>query len=100
MSLRVGGDPLWMGHLAILLVTISEFLAGLVLVRNALAGASKSGWDKLSMMGWRALTVGILLVVSTLPLGFVGWGLFSDWMQFGGTAYFDPARGGGVVFFL
>lgn len=100
MSLRVGDNLLWMGHLAIVLVAISEFLAGVVLVRNAVAGAARSGWGNLSMMGWGCFSVGILLVVSTLPLGFVGFGLFSDWMQFGETAYFDPARGGSVMFFL
>lgn len=100
MSLRVGGELLWMGHLAILMVAISEFLAGVVLLRTALAGARVSGWGKLSMMGWGAFSVGVLLVVSTIPLGFVGWGLFSDWMMFGETAYFDPARGGSIELFL
>lgn len=100
MSLRVGGSLLWMGHLAILLVAISEFLAGAVLLANALAGIRKCGLSRLPMMGWAALAVGFLLVVSTIPLGFVGFGLASDFLQLGETAYFDPARGGSVQFFL
>ncbi len=100
MSLRVGGNLLWMGHLAILFVAISEFLAGLVLLRNAFAAAKVNGWGKMSMMGWGAFSVGVLLSISTLPLGFIGWGLFSDWMMLADTAFFDPARGGSVEFFL
>ena len=37
MSLRVGGDLIWTGYIAIVLVAVSEFLAGAVLLRNALA---------------------------------------------------------------
>jgi cytochrome c oxidase subunit 1 len=96
MSLRVGGSLVWMGYLAILLVAISEFLAGAVLLRGALA--AKGGWKTMPMMGWAAATVGLLLLVSTIPLGFVGLGLLTDWLEI--TAWFDPARGGSVKFFL
>ncbi len=99
MSLRVGGSLVWMGHLAILLVAISEFLAGLVLWRNALAGvAAGGGWKTLSMMGWGSAVVGLLLIIATVPLGMIGLGLFTDWMEY--TAWFDPARGGSVKLFL
>ncbi|MBL4873923.1 MAG: cbb3-type cytochrome c oxidase subunit I [Rhodobacteraceae bacterium] len=100
MSLRVGDGLIWMGYVAIMLVAISEFLAGLVLLRNALAGAKKVGWSKLPMMGWGTFSVGVLLVVSTIPLLFIGFGLLSDWMQWFDTAFFDPARGGSILTFL
>ena len=35
MSIRTGNSLLWMGHLSIILIAVSEFLAGAVLVRNA-----------------------------------------------------------------
>jgi cytochrome c oxidase subunit I len=50
------------------------------------------------MMGWGSMIVGLLLVVSTIPLGFIGLGLLTDWLEV--TAWFDPARGGSVKFFL
>lgn len=96
MSLRTGNELIWMGHLAILLVAISEFLAGLVLVRNALA--AKGGLSGAPLIAWATGTVGLLFVVSTFPLGFIGLGLFTDYMEM--SAYFDPARGGSVKFFL
>jgi cytochrome c oxidase subunit I len=99
MSLRVGGDLVWMGYMAILLVAISEFLAGVVLLRGAIAAvAVRDGWKTMPMMGWAAATVGLLLIASTIPLAFIGLGLLTDWMQI--TAWFDPARGGSVKFFL
>jgi len=98
MSLRVGGSLVWMGYLAILLVAVSEFLAGIVLWRNAIAGVAKSGWKTLPMMGWGCAVVGLLLIISTIPLGFIGLGLLTDWLEV--TAWFDPARGGSVKFFL
>jgi cytochrome c oxidase subunit I len=99
MSLRVGGSLVWMGHLAILMVAVSEFLAGFVLWRNALAGVTAvGGWKMLPMMGWASAVVGLLLIVATVPLGMIGLGLFTDWMEF--TAWFDPARGGSVKAFL
>ncbi|GMQ76070.1 MAG: hypothetical protein BMS9Abin01_1334 [Gammaproteobacteria bacterium] len=99
MSLRVGGSLVWMGYLAILLVAISEFLAGAVLFRSALAAVTVTGgWKTMPMIGWAAATVGLLLLVSTIPLGFIGLGLLTDWLEV--TAWFDPARGGSVKFFL
>ncbi len=98
MSLRVGSDLVWMGYVAIFLVAVSEFLAGLVLWRNAMMGVAKCGWKKLPMMGWGAAVVGLLMIVSTIPLGFIGIGLLTDWLEM--TAWFDPARGGSVKFFL
>jgi Na+(H+)/acetate symporter ActP len=68
MSLRVGGSLVWLGYLAILLVAISEFLAGLVLLRNAIAG---SQGKTTPLMAWAMGAVGMLLVVSTIPLGFI-----------------------------
>jgi cytochrome c oxidase subunit 1 len=96
MSLRVGGSLVWMGYLAIFLVAVSEFLAGAVLLCGGLA--YKGSWKTMPMMGWAAVTVGLLLLVSTIPLGFVGLGLFTDWLEI--SAWFDPARGGSVKFFL
>jgi len=99
MSLRVGGSLVWMGYLAILLVAISEFLAGIVLIANPLVAAKNGvGWKAMPMMGWGSIIVGLLLVVSTIPLGFIGLGLLTDWLEV--TAFFDPARGGSVKFFL
>ncbi len=98
MSFRTGNSLIWMGHLAILLVAISELLAGAVLVRNAFSGSG--GWTKTPLMAWAAGTVGLLFIASTLPLGFVGYGLLSDWGQWTNVAYFDPSRGGSVKFFL
>ncbi|PCH66093.1 MAG: hypothetical protein COC12_13740 [Rhodobacteraceae bacterium] len=98
MSLRTGNPYVWMGHVAILLVAISEFLAGAVLFRNAISG--KGGWKNTPLMAWAAGTIGLLFMVSTLPLGFVGYGLLSDWAQWTDVAWFDPSRGGSVQFFL
>jgi len=99
MSLRVGGEFVWMGYLAIFLVALSEFLAGFVLFRNAQVGAKAvGGWSVMPMMGIGSAVVGLLLIVSTIPLGFIGLGLLTDWMEV--TAWFDPARGGSVKFFL
>lgn len=96
MSLRVGGDLVWMGYMAVILVAVSEFLAGVVLLRNALAWSG--GWSKAPLMGWAMLSEGLLLILSTPALGLVGLFLFTDWA--GVTAIFDPARGGTVKTFL
>ena len=96
MSLRVGGDLIWLGYLAIVLVGVSEFLAGLVLLRNVLAWRGK--WMEMPLMGWAMLTEGALLVLSTPFLSLVGLLLFTDWL--GATAVFDPARGGSATTFL
>jgi cytochrome c oxidase subunit 1 len=96
MSLRTGNPLLWTGYLAIFLVAVSEFLAGAVLLRNALE--AKGGWSRAPLMAWAAGTVGALFMVSTVPLGFIGLGLLTDYLEM--TAYFDPSRGGSVKFFL
>jgi cytochrome c oxidase subunit I len=98
MSFRTGNPYIWMGHLAILLVAISEFLAGAVLVRNAFSG--KGGLKNTPLMAWAAGTVGLLFLASVIPLGFVGFGLLSDGLQWTNVAFFDPSRGGSVQFFL
>ncbi len=98
MATRTGNPLIWMGHVAILLVAISEFLAGAVLVRNALA--AKGGLKNTPLMAWAAGTVGLLFMASTFPLGFVGFGLLSDWAEWSAVAFFDPSRGGSVKFFL
>jgi cytochrome c oxidase subunit 1 len=96
MSLRVGGDLVWMGYLAIILVAVSEFLAGAVLLRNVLAW--RGGWKAMPLMGWGMLSEAGLLLLSTPLLGLVGIYLVTDWL--GATALFDPARGGSVKTFL
>ncbi|NOZ32820.1 MAG: hypothetical protein GXP01_07060 [Alphaproteobacteria bacterium] len=96
MSLRVGGDLVWMGYVAVVLVAISEFLAGAVLLRNA--WASKGRWMKMPMMGWGMMAEGGLLLLSTPLLGLTGLVLLTDWM--GVTALFDPSRGGDVMTFM
>lgn len=98
MSIRTGNPLLWMGHVAIFLVAVSEFLAGAVLVRNAFSGLG--GWSDKPLIAWACGTVGLLFMISTFPLGFVGFGLLSDWAQWSEIAYFDPSRGGSVKFFL
>ena len=98
MSLRVGGELVWMGYLAVTLVAISEFIAGAVLFRNGWAAAKKTGWSKMPLMGWGAISEGILLMGSTPVLGLVGIYMFTDWLQI--TAMFDPSRGGDVMTFM
>jgi len=98
MSIRTGNPLLWMGHVAIILVAVSEFLAGAVLFRNAISGGG--GWKNTPLMAWAAGTVGLLFMVSVIPLGFVGFGLLSDGLQWFSTAFFDPSRGGSTQFFL
>lgn len=96
MSLRVGGDLVWMGYVAIFLVGVSEFLAGVVLLRNALAW--KGGLRTMPLMGWAMMTVGAMLIISTPALSLVGTLLLTDWLAV--TAVFDPAAGGSVKTFL
>jgi cytochrome c oxidase subunit 1 len=96
MSLRVGGPLVWMGYFAIVLVAVSEFLAGAVLLRNVMAW--RAGWRKLPIMGWAMFSEALLLLLSTPLLALVGLFLFTDWI--GATALFDPARGGSVKTFL
>lgn len=96
MSLRVGGDLVWLGYLAIALVGISELLAGAVLLRNVLAWTG--GWRKMPLMGWGMLTEAGLLLISTPLLILVGLILLTDWLNF--SAVFDPSRGGSARTFL
>ncbi len=96
MSLRVGGDLVWMGYLAIILVGISEFLAGAVLLRTVLAW--RGGWMKLPLMGWAMVSEAALLLLSTPMLCLVGLFLLTDWLEL--SAVFDPARGGSAKTFL
>jgi cytochrome c oxidase subunit 1 len=96
MSLRVGGDLVWMGYVAVILVAVSEFLAGAVLLRNGLA--SKGRWMRMPLMGWAMLSEAGLLLVSTPVLALVGLFLLTDWL--GVTAIYDPGRGGDVMTFM
>lgn len=96
MSLRVGGDLVWAGYVAIVLVGVSEFLAGAVLLRNVLAWTGR--WRDLSIMGWGMLFEGLLLVLSTPALSLVGLIVLTDWLEL--TAVVDPARGGSARTFL
>lgn len=96
MSLRVDGNLVWMGYLAIVLVGVSEFLAGAALLRNVLAW--KRGWRTLPLMGWGMVAEAGLLLVSTPVLSAVGVFLLTDWL--GVTALYDPARGGSTTTFL
>lgn len=96
MSLRVGGDLVFLGYLAIVLVGISEFLAGAVFLRNVLAW--RGGWRRLPLLGWAMLSEAGLLLFSTPMLGLVGVILLTDWL--GATGVFDPARGGSARTFL
>ena len=98
MSLRVGGSLVWMGYVAVALVALSEFLAGAVLLKNGLAAARRKGYSKLPLMGWGAISEGILLALSTPILGLVGVVMLTDWLEM--TALFDPARGGDVMTFM
>ena len=96
MSLRVGGNLVWCGYLAIVLVAVSEFLAGAALLRNVLAW--REGWKSLPLLGWAMLTEGGLLILSTPALALVGLFLLTDWLQL--TGIFDTARGGSTTTFL
>lgn len=96
MSLRVGGNLVWLGYLAIILVGVSEFLAGLVLLRNVLAWRGR--WTAMPLMGWAMLSEAALLLLSTPMLSLVGLFLLTDWL--GATALFDTARGGSTTTFL
>lgn len=96
MSLRVGGEWVWMGFVAVALVGVSEFLAGLVLLRNVLAWPKR--WLQMPLMGWAMLTEGAMLVLSTPVLTLVGVLLLTDWLEL--TAVYDTARGGSAVTYL
>ncbi len=96
MALRVGGDLVWMGYVAIALVALSEFIAGAVLFRNG--WGAKGRWKTLPLMGWAALAEGLLLMGSTPLLGLTGIYMLTDWLQL--SAVFDPARGGDTMTFM
>ncbi len=96
MSLRVGGELVWLGYVAIILVGISEFLIGAVLLKNVLAW--KRGWRRMPLLGWAMLVESGLLLLSTPALSAVGLFLWTDWLQL--TAIFDTARGGSTTTFL
>ncbi len=96
MSLRVGGDLVWMGYLAIALVGISEFLAGITLLRTVMAW--KGRLMDMPLLGWAMLTEAGMLLISTPMLALVGILLITDWT--GVTAIYDTARGGSAVTFL
>jgi cytochrome c oxidase subunit 1 len=96
MSLRVGGNLVWMGYLAIVLVGVSEFLAGIVLLRTVLDWRGPR--RELPLLGWAMLTEAGLLLFSTPMLSVVGAVLITDWL--GISAVFDPARGGDASTFL
>ena len=98
MSLRVGGDLVFLGYLAVALVAVSEFLAGAVMMRNGWEAARRLSWGKLPLMGWGAISEGILLMGSTPILGLVGITMLTDWLEL--TAMFDPSRGGDVMTFM
>ncbi len=98
MSLRVGGELLWMAYIAVFLVAVSEFIAGAVLFRNGWEAARRIGWSKLPLMGWGAISEGLLLMGSTPALGLVAVYMYTDWA--GITAVFDPSRGGSVMTFM
>ena len=93
MSLRVGGNLVWCGYVAIVLVAVSEFLAGAALLRNVFAW--QDSWKSLPLLGWAMLTEGGLLILSTPALALVGALLLTDWLQL--TAIFDTARGGSTT---
>ncbi len=96
MSLRVGGGLAWLGYVAVILVGVSEFLAGLVLLRNVLAW--KGRWSKMPLMGWAMFWEAVLLLASTPALSLTGAIMLTDWLEL--TALFDPSRGGSVTRFL
>lgn len=96
MSLRVGGNLVWMGYLAVILVAVSEFLAGMVLLRNALA--CRAPWTRKPLLAWAMISEAGLLMLSTPLLGLTGAVLLTDWL--GATALFDPGRGGDVMTFM
>ncbi len=79
-----------------ILVGVSEFLAGAALLRTVLAW--RGGWMKIPLMGWAMISEAALLLLSTPMLGLVGAILLTDWLEL--TAVFDPARGGSVKTFL
>ena len=100
LSLRVAADTVWMGHISIILIGISEFLGGIPLLATALAWKKQSGsaWTAMPLAGWAALTGGLFLLLSAPALSLVGLLMLADFLQI--TAVFEPARGGDALTFL
>ena len=100
LSLRVGGDLLWMGHVTIILVGVSEIFAGITLLSTVKAWkrSTGKGWLDMPLIGWGALTEAGFLIISAPVLSLVGVLLLTD--SFGLTALYDPARGGDALTFL
>lgn len=100
LSLRVATDMLWMGHFALILLGVSEFLSGIPLIATAIAWKRETGgrWADMPLSGWGAMTGGLFLVLSAPVLSLVGIIMFTDFM--GITAIYDPARGGDALTFL
>ena len=100
LSLRVAGDMVWMAHIAIILVGISEFLGGIPLLRTALAWKKKTGgrWIDMPLSGWGALTGGLFLLLSAPMLSLVGLIMLTDYLEI--SAIYEPARGGDALTFL
>lgn len=100
MSFRIAGDLVWMGHVAIMLVGVSEILAGIALLNTTLAWKRQSGggWLAMPLIGWGALSEAGFLILSAPMLVVVGAILLSDGL--GLTAVYDPARGGDARTFL
>lgn len=100
MSLRVGGNLVWMGYVTIILVGISEILAGIALLATVLAWKRQSGagWMKMPLIGWGAFSEAGFLILSAPMLCLVGTLLLLDWLQI--TAVYEPARGGSALTFL
>jgi len=100
LSLRVATDMVWMGHIAIFMVGLSEFLGGIPLIATALAWKRQVGgkWMDMPLSGWGALTGGLFLVLSAPALSLVGIILLTDFFQL--TAIYEPARGGDALTFL
>ncbi|MHA1597726.1 MAG: cytochrome c oxidase subunit I [Alphaproteobacteria bacterium] len=100
LSLRVATDMVWMAHISIILIGISEFLGGLPLLNTAMAWKRESGkkWRDMPLSGWAALTGGLFLILSAPALSLVGALMLTDFLQI--TAIYDPARGGDALTFL
>jgi len=100
LSLRVATDMIWMAHISIILIGISEFLGGFPLLATAWAWKREHGrkWSEMPLSGWSALTGGLFLVLSAPMLSVVGLYMLLDFLEI--TALFDPARGGDALTFL
>lgn len=100
LSLRVATSTVWMGYIAIVLVGVSEVLAGITLLNTARAWKRKTGgrWIDMPLIGWGALSEAGFLIFSAPVLSLVGLLLLTDYLEI--TAIYDPARGGDALTFL